>query len=78
MDNDELGRQVAGVVQKVRSMENEFSGFRKRIDSKIIQVCVKQDEFNHLLYSRPPWVVTVVISILFATCATLTTLLIRG
>jgi len=78
MDNDELGRQVAGVVQKVKSMENEFSGFQKRIDTKIIQICNRQDEISQLVYSRPPWVVTVVISILFAACATLTTLLIRG
>ena len=78
MNNDELGRLVAGVIQKTKSMEKEFSGFQKRIDTKITQVCAKQDELNQLIYSRPPWIVTAVVSILFAACATLTTLLIAG
>lgn len=77
MENNELGRLVAAMGTKVEMMEEQFKQLQVRFDNHITKIFDRFDALDKELHGRPSWVVSIVITMLFGTCAMLLSVVLR-
>ncbi|GAG82704.1 unnamed protein product [marine sediment metagenome] len=77
MENNELGKLVAGMSVKVEMLEKQFCQLRVRFDNHITDIFKRFDQLEKDLHGRPSWIISIMITMLFGACVMLLSAVLR-